>query len=54
MNKVFLYMVIHDLKHPVESLKDQLKIVNERIVLGIKELRPLIPTQTEEDECLHR
>ena len=53
MNKVFLYMVIHDLKHPVESLRDQLKIVNERIGLGVKELMPLIPTMSEEGERLH-
>jgi hypothetical protein len=35
-NKVFTYMVIHDLKHPTEAVISQLDIFKDKINSGIE------------------
>lgn len=37
MNKIFTFMVIHDLKHPTEAIIDSLKNLDEEISQNISE-----------------
>jgi len=37
MNKVFTYMVIHDLKHPTEAVIQSLKMVDSQVANQIHE-----------------
>lgn len=46
---MFLYMVIHDLKHPAESLKNQLGGVLTQINQGIEQLRLFTQNASEID-----
>jgi hypothetical protein len=41
-NKIFLYMVIHDLKHPTESMMSQLQIMDEKMTLTNQDLESTI------------
>ena len=38
-NKIFLYMIIHDLKHPTESVITQLEHLKEELTEGRKQLK---------------
>ena len=40
-NKVFLYMVIHDLKHPTESLISQLSRLEDELLESRAQIRKL-------------
>ena len=40
-NKVFLYMVIHDLKHPTESLISQLSRLEDELLESRAQIRRL-------------
>ena len=47
-NKVFLYMVIHDLKHPTESVRLQLGHLCRMMADVVADLDPLNPPDTLE------
>ena len=35
-NKIFLYMVIHDLKHPSDSLQKQLDEIHKQLISSLE------------------
>ena len=49
-NKVFLYMVIHDLKHPVESAIVQIELLKN--IVKIKSLTLLVDKLFEKIDAL--
>lgn len=54
-NKVFTFMVIHDLKHPTEAVVAQLETFNEKLQVAIKISKEIkLDCNRKENESLQR